>query len=314
MVDEFFGDFGQLKPNNQQEFKRLISSKTTVWMALSSVYHAQRLEQSVNLESLLNQWFPGFQVAKMTMPLRLPTKVAEHMKSQFSRMIATGTQLQFNYRLFAESSVPSNMAEGRCNIEKFGVGQTKPLHELLQEAFETIPRGKFALIIIKDQPTYANNAVKALVHCQCKDMIDVLQMDVAMQAIGRPPPTYHCIHYTSGQDIVKAWLSGQRNQDIVVSIELIRGFENDIIMDTTCFSEITSRCSAQLIQVVANPFMDLMCVHEGILKESHECQAMMTRESRPSLTPSINDLIGETSMSLKVFTFSQKNIFLFFRS
>ena len=144
-------------------------------------------------------------------------------------------------------------------------------------------------------------------------MIDVLTMDVAMQAIGRPPPTYHCIHYTSGQDIVKAWISGQRNQDLVVSFELIRGFENDYILDTTSSTEITSRCSAQLIRVYANPFMDLMCVHEGILKESHECQAMMTRELRPSLTPSINDLIGEASMSLKVFTFSQKNIFSLFQ-
>ena len=313
MVDEFFGDFGQLKPQNQQEFKRLISSKSTVWMALSSQYYESRLEQSVNIDSLLTQWFPGFQVAKMTMPLRLPTKVAEDIKSHYSRMIATATPLRFNDRLFAESSVPSNMAEGRCNIEKFGVGQMKPLHELLQQAFERIPRGKFALIIIQDRPVYSNHAVKALVHCQCKDMIDVVTMDVAMQAIGRPPPTYHCIHYTSGQDDVKAWISGQRNQDMVVSYELIRGFENDFILDITNSLEIISRCSAQLIKVVANPFLDLMCVHEGILKGDHECQDMMTRELRPSLTPSIDDLIGEASMSLKVFTSLQKS-FLFFRS
>ena len=272
-------------------------------MALSSVYQGQsRLEQSVNLQSLLKQWFPGFQVAKMNMPLRLPTKVAEDMKSQYSRQIATATSLRFNEWLFAHSSVPSNMAEGRCNIEQFGVGQMKPLHQLLQQAFQTIPRGKFAIIIIQDRPTLANQAVKALVHCQCKEMIEVLAMDVAMQAIGRPAPRYHCNHYKSGQDDVKAWISGQRNQDLVASFELIRGFENDFIMDTTTSMEIMSRCSAQLIDIFANPFMDLMCVHEGLLKGEHVCQDMMQRELRPSLTPSIDDLIGEASQSLKVFT------------
>ena len=96
MVDEFFGDFDQLKPDNQQEFKRLISSKTTVLMALSSAYHLSRLEQSVNIDSLLTQWFPGFQVAKMTMPLRLPTKVAEFIRFHFSGFQASGFPLSFN--------------------------------------------------------------------------------------------------------------------------------------------------------------------------------------------------------------------------
>ena len=218
-----------------------------------------------------------------------------------------------NNTLLAESSVPSNMAEGICHNKTFGVGQLKSLHEVLQEAFDKIPKGKFALIILDDRETTSYEVVNRQIRCQCRKVIHALKMDVAMQANDRPPPIYHCTHYTHGEDEVKAWISGQRNQDLVVSYELIRGFENDIILDTTATFEVMSRCSAQLISLHTNSFLDLMCVNEGILKGTHECQDIMKRELRSSLVPlSVETLIGKTCYCNKYYVLRKQKHFSLF--
>ena len=298
MVDEFFENFYKLSDKSQKEFKDMISTKHTVWMALSNTYHYSRIDSSQDPETLLKTWFPDFDIAKMTTPLRLPVNVAQDLKSRYVNDFGQVTQLRLNQRLMADCSLPSNMAEG-CKIEKIGHELIRPLHEALQKGFQCLTEGTFALIIIADSPNRpATKAARDQIQChqKCKEMIPVLTMDVALAAVGRPPPLYHCIDYTSGEAEVKAWISGQRNQDLITSSELVRGFESPVIIDAASATEIKSRASAQFITVSSNPFLDMMIVSENLLKKDHAWQDLMKRDVRPALTPSISSLLGEVSI------------------
>ena len=109
MVDEFFGDFGSLSKESRDEFNAFISDKETVWISLSNVYnYGNRFPDGVDLEAEVKKWFPGFEVAKMDKPLRCPLSVAEDLKEQaaFSGKVS---QLTFNQKLLAESTLPSNL-------------------------------------------------------------------------------------------------------------------------------------------------------------------------------------------------------------
>ena len=184
-------------------------------------------------------------------------------------------------------------------MEDFGHLQIRPLHEALQKGFQCLTEGTFALIIIQDRPNVSvNQAARDQIQChqKCKEMIPVLTMDVALAAVGRPPPLYHCLDYTSGEAEVKAWISGQRNQDLITSVELVKGFESPVIIDATAYNEILSRASAKIIRIHSNSFLDMMIVTEGLLKKDHVCEDLMRRDVRPAWTPSISSLLGEVSI------------------
>ena len=77
IIDEFFSDFGSLSQVSQEEISQLVSGKSTVWISFSNTYFGTRLDDFESPEDLLTSWFPTFKVAKMTMPLRMPTNVAQ---------------------------------------------------------------------------------------------------------------------------------------------------------------------------------------------------------------------------------------------
>ena len=127
MCDELFADIDQLTTRSQNELKDFFSSKETVWMALSNCYYDSRVDDSVDLEAHVKGMFPGFQVARMQMPLRMPKTVAENIRSGFVNNVGKATQLALNEKLCAESKLPPNLTEG-CKIESFGLGEFKPLY------------------------------------------------------------------------------------------------------------------------------------------------------------------------------------------
>ena len=194
-------------------------------MALSNTYKGDStIDGSVDLEELVKGWFPDFQVAKMQTPLRMPKTVAESIRSGFANNVGKATQLRLNDRLCAESKLPSNLTEG-CQIESFGNGELEPLVEIVETALNKLPRGSSAIIAIDDRTNIdLNRAVRSTIKCQhCSDLIIVLTIDVALAKLGKEA-LYHSIYYSSPEQWVKEFMSGQREGEIlVVSLELMRG-------------------------------------------------------------------------------------------
>ena len=144
---------------------------------------------------------------------------------------------KLNERLCAESKLPSNLTEG-CQIESFGNGEFKPLVEIVEKALNKLPKGSSAIIVIDDRTNIGmNRAVRSTIKCQhCRDLIIVLTIDVALAKLGKKA-LYHSIYYSSPEQWVKEFMSGQREGEIlVVSFELMRGIEHSFIIDTTMFS------------------------------------------------------------------------------
>jgi hypothetical protein len=145
---------------------------------LSNVYHRSRIDGNVDLEALVKGWFPGFQVARMRTPLRMPKTVAEHIRSGFANELEMVSNLELNAMLCAGSKLPSNLVEG-CQIEEFGLGEFKSFYEILEEAFGRLRKGSSAVIVIDDRLTALNKAVRSSIKCQhCRDIILVLTMDI----------------------------------------------------------------------------------------------------------------------------------------
>jgi hypothetical protein len=215
----------QLTQKSQRELQDFFSPKETVWMALSNTYKGDStIDGSVDLEELVKGWFPDFQVAKMQTPLRMTKTVAESIRSGFANNVGKATQLRLNERLCAESKLPSNLTEG-CQIESFGHGEFKPLVEILETALNKLPNGSSAIIAIDDRTNIdLNRAVRSTIKCQhCRDLIIVLTIDFALAKLGKKT-LYHSIYYSSPEQWVKEFMSGQREGEIlVVSLELMRG-------------------------------------------------------------------------------------------
>jgi hypothetical protein len=257
-------DYDQLTQKSQDFF----SPKETVWMALSNEYHGSRIDSSVDLEELVKGWFPGFQVAKMQTPLRMPkTVLAENIRSGFANQVGKATQLQLNERLCAESKLPSNLTEG-CQIEYFGLGEFKSLCEIMEEALKKLPEGNSAIIVIDDRTTDLNNAVRSTIKCQhCRDLIVVLTIEIALARLGIKT-LFHTIYYSSPEEWIKEFMSGLREGEIlVVSFELMRGIEHPFIIDTTITRDISSRTSSKLVKIFPNWFLDMTAVAEQLLKD-----------------------------------------------
>ena len=297
MIDEFFDDFWYFNKPVRTQFEKLLDSKEIVWIALSNTYYMHYSRRKSGKLDPKKHFPPEFQIAEgNNIPLRMPANVAHWLKSKFSGNLQRRwryTRLNFNRRLFAESTIPSNMVEG-CKMAEFGNEKVQSLYELLDEAFKSIPKDKFALIIMDD--LQINNILDSQNdYCPCKKLLHILAIDVALQHIGRPAPRYHSMSYSNDENEIKDWIYGcNRQQDLVTSYELVRGFENDIIIDITVVSpDAASRTSAQYINLSTYPRLDMLCVYENLLKKVHHCENIMDRNCRPKFNPCILSFFGE---------------------
>ena len=178
---------------------------------------------------------------------------------------------------------------------------TTTCYETLKQAFDKLPKGESAVIVIDDRPLRPINIpIRSIIKCQhCRDLINVLVVDAALAKLGKKA-VYHCLHYSSPEQSVKDFMSGSKKGEILVtSKELIRGSEHPIIIDTANTYEISSRTSSKLVKIYSNQFLDQMVIYEQLLKEGqhkrkHKCQEMMERKSRPNIDLEISSVIGES--------------------
>ena len=192
------------------------------------------------------------------------------------------------------------MVEG-CEIKRIGVGETKPLYKLLKEAFAFIPKDVQALIAIDDRPFMPiNQVMKNMIKCPCKHLILALTFDVGYELAGRDSADVYLLDYETK---TKVSPGDDRKNDLMASIELLRGYEHPFIIDTTNIIAISSRASSKLMKIKPNLFLDMLFVFYKLLSGDHSCQDIMSRESRPKIAPySFSSLIGK-SLHIKVMFF-----------
>ena len=93
--------------------------------------------------------------------------------------------------------------------------------------------------------------IRSKIRCECKNKLNVIATDIAIELAGRPSPIYYCVDYSSHCiEKVKEWISGKKEQDLVVSFELMKGFEDPLIIDLAgSRSRSSSRSSSKVVKV-----------------------------------------------------------------
>merc|ERR1711862_1022446 len=128
--------------------------------------------------------------------------------------------------------------------------------------------------------------LESIITCKhCRELINVFIVDYALELIGKKA-IYHSIYYSSPEEDIKQFMSGLRGGEIlVVSFEMIRGFEYPIIIDIAGYIEIASRTSSKLVKIYFNKFLEILSFTDFLAEENHHCQKLMERESRPQFNP-----------------------------
>ena len=276
--------------------RNFISDKETVWIAISNMYHDNTgIEANVDLEAHIKSQFPpGFKIAKMDKPLRSPLSVTRRLKEEVSK--DKTRRLSLNNRFLQTCTLPSNMAEG--SIIPFGHTRLELLAQVLQRGFATV-RDNYALIVVNDRKTaHANHLMKDRIPSgdECQGKLIVLATIAALHSIGRPNAKVYSNSWSHAIEEIIEWLSDatKRKGDLVVSMDLMAGFELAIIMDLTGgLAAVATRTLANVIVIYSNPVLDQQWLIQNVLKPGHDCKNIMDWTSTKTKIPSsIESLIG----------------------
>ena len=110
--------------------------------------------------------------------------------------------------------------------------------------------------------------------------------------MGQCKPLYYTNFWSDDVERIKAWISGKRDQILVVSYDLIRGFEHEYIIDTGMSNEMASRSSAYLVEMGAYLILSVINIHEKLRIIPHQCATIMDWNSRPQFNLNISSMIG----------------------
>ena len=203
------------------------------------------------------------------------------------------SQMRFNDKLLAESTLPSNLAEG--SITEFGLNRIELLPQVFQHVFDSIKGNQQALIIIQDSPYQpANQLMISRIKCQCRNKISILPIDVFFQFNGKTQSVFLTLCHQSNPEKLLAWTGGKRKEDMVVSKDLMKGTEHNLIIDLSNQSEAISRSMAHVIKIISNPVLDMEWVIQNLLTPDHDCNEILNWVVRKKIPCSnMSDIIGE---------------------
>ena len=116
------------------------------------------------------------------------------------------------------------------------------------------------------------------IKCQnCLKNLDRLMIDFSIQSIGRPAPIFHCLNFSSSEEQIKNWINGERHSDLVVSQELVNGFEDQIVISINGGDVSSlSRSASKYEKIDINNFLNMISIFNHTLgqKEEHDCEAI----------------------------------------
>ena len=149
---------------------------------------------------------------------------------------------------------------------------------LLMQSFKQIPRDTYAAIVIDDRPSSkVNEFMMPKIQCNCKSIIHVLTVKLAMMKAGRRSTKFHCSKYSSRKEILEKLRDDVKDRDLVLSIEHLKRYEYFAIIHTTRNKDMSHTSSFNCFQLFPNMLLDMMYVYEKLLKNpDHKCDEMMS--------------------------------------
>ena len=190
----------------------------------------------------------------------------------------------------------------RFPVENIGVQSPESLFQNLKDALGKISNadGTPVLIITDDRANAPENqTIHTLVNCKCSKRIHIMAIALILRKLGRPCPLFLSLHFQSPESEIKNWMSHYQKRDCIASLDLVRGFEFDHIIDLCPAVEARSRAIVQFIQIFQNWFLTASTVKKLFLKNGHKCDQIFNELVNGPLTDfdqddfSITKLIGK---------------------
>ncbi len=156
MIDELYFDFPAMSKINHREFKNFVSSKKTVWIAMSSQYFddPSRMIFKVSsqhddiVKTTYEDFFKGIRpdievICEMNTPMRGTLKLTEQLRFAEPTVWTTSgsTQFHLSHIFSLRMDLSKNLLEG-LNKEKIDCDPKGSLAEALKCAWEKVPRSK----------------------------------------------------------------------------------------------------------------------------------------------------------------------------
>jgi hypothetical protein len=166
---------------------------------------------------------------------------------------------------------------------------------VLQQVSQSVKGNQQALIIILDDPNIiVNKLMRSRIQCPCRDKITVLPIDVSFQSNGKTQSVFLALDHQSNPEKLLAWTGGKRKEDMVVSNQLMKGTEHDLIINLSRSNEASSRSMAHVIRIHSNPVLDMEWVIQNLLTPDHDCNEILNWDVRKKISSSnMSDFIGE---------------------
>ncbi len=293
---------------NQREFLDFAQTKETVWVSMSNWYYDNRMTKTYSFNSTeeikirIQDCLPDFKVVtEMKTPMRSTSAIVKHIIQSWGQAQDFTDGLMgdkshqkkqgkvFQEVLMLESDPPPNLMEGLEPI-LIETDATASMDYFLKLALDKVlpscsSRG--LIIVINDGLMYQEHVkhFSKQLTCDCKFLGQVLSLDQALEKNNQAQPLFQTTLYQSPESDIVQWINGtNRQKPLVVSHELIKGFEAETIIDMNNQVAVSSRASVTFIAGLKHFFKQFMfaqhVINQLIANPNHDCGKIVSRSER----------------------------------
>ena len=279
MIDEFAEDFADYNSDFRHYFLNILKDKRITWLSLSGIYDkdegsAKKYRGNVEKERVA-KYFPGFEIARMKLPLRSPKKIMEVMRKHYKETGSHRTSL--NHFLLNNSNMPPTLTEGK--VVEFDEEHFGSFADTLKLCLQHVPEGKPSLFIVRSN---WNHFVPTA--CQkCEKYLVAKTINFAFRDIGEKAPLQYLANYSSSKQEIVDWLNGKSDKHLVASMDMTCGYEHNSVINLAEM-EFCMRSTTLVImpKLELNYFYKALPLFEYCNSKYHDCNNLRKAATRHS--------------------------------
>ena len=269
MIDELPGEFSNLKKEDHKKLVQFVRRKQTVWLAISGDSRSMcgKIAYSEDeLDKVTAKWFPGcyFKTARMKLPLRTPEKVFDALKKQIAGWDTQKSTL--NRFLLSTALSPPSLTQGK--VSNIRMEKTWSMAECMKKCLADVPKGAGTMIIIPRIQKVKNGCD------QCNDQLYAQIFKSAFIQLEGKEPLFYTNEVCSAKEDIENWLSKSSDRHLVVSANLVLGFEHKIVINLADPVEC-SRSSGHVVttgQMYTNYDHMALPMFDFLERSDHDCR------------------------------------------